>query len=287
MMAEKNKPQPIDSREAELVEEMRLDVMDWIHGKASEGIVKSYKESTDTALTTGALAYKATKIAATNQQRFARAEMDMDMMLGVVTEAIDMLTEVAETAKVIPPGTDMTRLREDSLLRATTIHGETLENTGPQKGFSPDQKAAAQADLRDYMSDGGTQKAFDYVNRRAHADGQNPYDMMRAGNEAVFGAKHPLRDGIKKGLMDTTPRPLPANANTDRGGAVDPALVDDMATRQSDLAFSAQDNGPTPLMPPPDMPRKLPAGEGISPNPDNPPTTRPGPDNELAPARRF
>lgn len=215
----KPQPQQTDPREAEMVEDMRLDVMDYIFGRASDGVRKTLTESTNTSASIGAIAYKATAIAAEKAQETAQVEMDMDMMLGVVTDAIDMTVEVAEAAQVLPKGSDLARIREDSLLQATVIHGQTLENSGTQKGFSEEQKMQAQADMRDYMSDGGTQKAFDYVNARAKSEGMNPYDMMRAGNEAALGNKHPLQDGITKGLMSQQPMQNPPELPTKEGPA--------------------------------------------------------------------
>lgn len=206
-----------DPREAELVDEMRLDAMDYIYGRASDGILEALDKSTNTPATLGGAAYKTAAIVANMQKDNARVEMDMDMMLGLTTDIIDMLVEVAETADVLPTGSNMERLREDALLHATVIHGQTLENAGDAKGFTEEQQQAAQADMRDYMSDGATQVAFDYVNERAKAEGMNPYDMMRAGNEMALGSKHPLQEGIKKGLMSNVPTNQMPVANGPQG----------------------------------------------------------------------
>jgi hypothetical protein len=264
---------PIDPREAELVDNMIMDVMEYIHGKGSNEIVKALENSTDTAATMSAIAYKVVKGVADKRVKSAQVEMDMDMMMGVATEAIDMVTEVAEAAKQITTGANVTQLKEDTLLRMVALHGEQLEG---EKGFSAEMKQAAATDLRDYMSDGGTQKAFDYVNTRAKAEGLNPQDMMRAGNEAALGKKNPIAESVTEalkpkepGLMDGAPMGSDQGPPPDRPPE-EPGLMDQGT------------------VPPPNMPNPLPTGQGIVENPNVPPTTRPTVPEELAaPERRY
>lgn len=250
-------PPETDPREAALVEDMIMDAMEYIHGKGSNEIVKSLENSTDTAATMAAISYKVVKGVADKRAKSAQVEMDMDMLMGVATEVIDMTTEVAQAAEQIIPGTNQTQLKEDTLLRLTALHGEQLEGEG---GFAPEMKEAAKTDMRDYMSDGGTQKAFDYVNQRAKAEGLNPKDMMRVGNEAALGSKNPLSDAITEGLKP-------------KDGLMDGAPVPEQA------APLGADQGPPPTMgaghqvqpdqglmdtPPPNMPNPLPTGPGIA-----------------------
>ena len=256
-MAKQDNTRP-DPREAELVETMTLDLMDWMTGKAAKQIVKKVRESTNQSATMAAITYKGVKSVATKNARGAIVEMDIDMLMGVATEGIDMLTEIVEASGQIQPGSNVDRLKEDTLLKLTVMHGETIEQ-------SPENRQAAATDLRDYMSDGGTQKAFDYMNARAAEEGINPQDMMRAGNEAVFSSRKPLEDGIKKGLMTQaadSAGPPPPQAAPAAGPPAEQGLMD----RQ----------------PPPDQPYPLPTGEGIAPNPNNPPPPQ-APNAELAP----
>ena len=235
-----------DPREAELVETMIMDAMEYIHGKGSQEIVKALETSTDTSASMAAIAYKVVKGVADKNAKGARVDMDIDMLMGVATEAIDMVTEVATAANQLMPGSNVTQLKEDTLLRLTALHGEQLEG---KEGFTPEQKDAASVDLRDYMSDGGTQKAFDYVNGRAKAEGLNPQDMMRAGNEAALGMKNPITEAVTEGLK--TQQGLMGSPP----GAV---------------------QGPHPARPPaqgeglmsgpPEMPSPAPTGEGIVPS---------------------
>ena len=115
-----------DPREAELVENMILDAMEYIHGVGSEVIVQELRNSTDTAATMAAIVYKTVRGVAENNQATARVEMDMDMMMGVTTETIDMVVEVARAAQQILPGSNEQQLKEDVLLRTTILHGEQL-----------------------------------------------------------------------------------------------------------------------------------------------------------------
>ena len=273
-----------DPREAELVEAMILDGMEYIHGKGSQEIVKALETSTDTSATMAAIVYKVVKGVADRNAKTSQVEMDMDMMLGVTTEIIDMTVEVAEAAQQIMPGSNVDQLKEDTLLRVTALHGEQLEG---EDGFTPEQKDAASRDLRDYMSDGGTQKAFDYVNNRAKAEGLNPQDMMRAGNEAALGSKNPVSDAVtdalraRTGLMDTAGKLAPV-----AGAALEAAGQPD-EFRNVDYYGTSKDGpvgeGRNALMgPPPNMPDPLPTGEGIVPSGMNYPPPQ-DPNAEIAP----
>ena len=88
-------------------------------------------------------------------------------------------------------------------MSTVVMHGSMLERT-------PDQRQRAMTDLRDYLADDGTQKAFDYVNMRASKEGLNPKDMERIGNHMLWGSVQPVRDtlkaGVKQGLMDQAGR---------------------------------------------------------------------------------
>ena len=229
-----------DPREAELVEAMIMDSMEYIHGKGSQEIVKALETSIDAADVAAAIAYKVVKGVADKNAGMARIEMDMDMLMGVATEAIDRVGEVAEAAGQIIPGTNTDQFREDTLLRLTVLHGEQLEG---EEGFTPEQKRAASTDLRDYMSDGGTQKAFDYINGRAKSEGLNPQDMMRAGNEAALGSKNPLSDAITDSLKEQT------------GLMASPAAAQ---------PGQVPNSGPGLMGGAPDMPNPLPTGPGIA-----------------------
>ena len=231
-----------DPREAELVEDMILDSMDYIFGKGSEAILEMMESSTDTSQSIATAAYKVVRSTAEKHKATAQVEMDMDMMLGVATECIDMVTEVAETSNQIIKGVNVQQIKEDALLKLTTLHGQQMEG---EEGFTEEQQQMAATDLRDYMSDGGTQKGFDYVNKRATAEGLNPNDMMRAGNEAVFGTKEPVADAVAKGLMEQS------NAAWDAAGQIAPvvgaglmAAGQDEGPRETDLYASTPDEAP-------------------------------------------
>lgn len=212
-----------DPREAELVEEMTLDAMEYIHGKGTKTLVDMLKNSTEQSATLASFAYMVVRQAAEKHQATATVEMDMDMLMGVATETIDMAYEVAEAAGQVIPGSDVKRGKEDTLLKLTVMHGENIK--GDQPDYTPEQKQAAATDLRDYMSDGGTQKAFNYLNTRAKQEGLNPLDMMRAGNEAALGSKHPISDAVKKGiagLQKARSEPMPDTPPLMGGPRTDP-----------------------------------------------------------------
>ena len=190
---------PPDPQEAELVEDMQMDVMDYIFGRGTDGIVRMLKESTNTSESMATAAYKAVRLSAEKHKATASIAMDMDMMLGVSTSAVEMMMEVAEAAGQVDAGTNKRNLQDDTLMRMVVMHGETVERT-------PERKSAAMTDLRDYLKDDGAQKAFDYVNKRAKDEGLSTDDMQRRGNQMLYGTKTPVEDklkaGMKKGLMD-------------------------------------------------------------------------------------
>lgn len=234
-----------------------------------------------------AIVYKTVRGVAENNQATARVDIDMDMMMGVTTETIDMVTEVARAAQQILPGSNEQQLKEDVLLRTTILHGEQL---GDENGeFSAEMKQAAATDLRDYMSDAGAQKAFDYVNTRAKTEGINPNDMMRAGNEALFGTKNPLAEGINRGLMESRlpPRAGQSASKPVGGGVSQEGYIPSVAEIQQQMDTAKAQRGDQPLMGgpetrSPEQANPLPPGEGIVPSGMNYPPPE-DPNAELVP----
>lgn len=283
-------PPETDPREAALVEDMIMDAMEYIHGKGSNEIVKSLENSTDTAATMAAISYKVVKGVADKRAKSAQVEMDMDMLMGVATEVIDMTTEVAQAAEQIIPGTNQTQLKEDTLLRLTALHGEQLEGEG---GFAPEMKEAAKTDMRDYMSDGGTQKGFDYINARAAEEGLNPKDMMRAGNEAALGSKRPLSEAItnslRGGLMSGLGTPETDGGRFLQGGARDALGYNGSVADMEPVPPPEVPTSGLMDTPPPNMPNPLPTGPGIAPAPGQamPPAQDPNAEIAPPPERRY
>ena len=248
----------VDSRELELVEDMQADVLEYIHGVGTEQIINLLDESVNTSETMAVIAYKAVRGVAEKHKATARVEMDMDMMLGVTTDAIDMIVEVAEASGQVHKSMNIQQLKEDTLLRTTVMHGEQVPQTEENR-----QRAAT--DLRDYVAD-GADKAFDYVNRRAQAEGINPQNMVRAGNEMLYGSRTPvedkLKEGVKKGLMSQTA--------VGSGPPTAPFPGEQFGERDS-LGYGESVNemeppAPPGLMAPPQMPAELPTGQGLIPS---------------------
>ena len=125
----KDDGQPPDPREAALVEDMTLDVYEYIYGDAWEEIQKQMEESTNTRQTMATIVYKAVSTSAENRKQTAVVEMDMDMMLGVATSAVDMVTEIAQAHGQIMEGSDIQTLKEDTLMSTVVMHGSMLERT--------------------------------------------------------------------------------------------------------------------------------------------------------------
>lgn len=271
-MPAKQQTTPVDPREAELVEDMTLDVMDYIYGKGADKIVEFLSSSVNTSQTMATVVYKAVRSAAEKRKASAQVEMDMDMMLGVTTAAVDMVAEVAQASGQIMQGSNVQQLKEDTLLRTVVLHGEQLERT-------PEQREMAMRDLRDYMSDDGAQKALNYVNRRAQTEGLNPKDMERAGNEAFFGTQTPSKDalgaGIKRGLMQKHGMPEPPPPPPEADGVPVPSATD---APPQEPGIMGQGE-----MLPAQAPNPLPTGSGIAPAPGGFPPLE-DPNAEIAPA---
>ena len=263
---------PVDPREAELVEDMTLDCMDYIYGKGADAIVKALSESTDTSKTMATIVYKAVSSSAHQRKATATVAMDMDMMMGVTTACIDMSLEVAQAAGQVMEGSNVQQLKEDVLLKTVVMHGEQLERT-------PEQKEMAMADLRDYTVSPGYQNALNYVNKRASNEGLNPKDMERAGNEAFFGTQTPTKDalsaGIDRGLMEKHGMPEPPPPAPEANGEMVPSATDAPPQEQG---LMGQEE-----MVPPQPPNPLPTGPGIAPVPGGPPPPQ-DPSAEIAPA---
>lgn len=274
-MPRKQPQTPTDPREAQIVEDMTLDAMDYIFGKGADKITELLGTSTNTSQTMATVVYKAVRSAAERRKVTAQVNMDMDMMLGVTTAAVDMVAELAGASGQIMQGSNVDQLKHDTLLRTVVLHGEQLERT-------PEQKEQAMTDLRDYMSDSGAQNALDYVNRRASAEGLNPKDMERAGNEAFFGTQTPSKDalagGIKRGLMQQAGMPEPPAAPPEVNGQPAPSATDAPPPPPQEQGIMGQGD-----MPPAQAPDPLPTGPGIAPAPGGPPPPQ-DPNAEIAPA---
>lgn len=137
-------------------------------------------------------------------------EADMSHALALGTEVTDMLVE---TIQAMQPDAiiDADKLREETLLRATAMHGEDMEKIG-----DPEAREEAQVMYAGMMQDGTVDQAMGYVNSRAKDLGLNTNDMMRKGTEMgkkwgeeQVAAKDPLADGIKKGLHNMSTGPAP------------------------------------------------------------------------------
>lgn len=262
---------PVDPRETELFDKMVLDTMEYIHGVATEEIVKVLENSVDTVRSMATIAYKAVRGVAEKNQATAQIEMDMDMMMGLTAETIEMVEEIVVASGQMPQGANSEQMRQDTMLRVAVLHGEQLESAG----FTDEQRQMAETDLRDYMSDAGMDKAFNYINDRAKSEGVNPEDMKRAGNEMVFGSRRPIHEAIKIGLGKQT-APLMTGASM-KAAPMSPEEVPPLPPEPT--------QEPAPLMgSPPQPPNPLPTGEGLVPS-GLPPAA--APNEEIAPPRRM
>lgn len=191
--------------EADFINSMVAEAVDYVHGENRDKVVELLAKSDDTSGTIGAITYKLTRGLIEKHKKAGLAlDIEMDTALGVATEIIDMLMEVQERVQE-DHSYDPQKIREDALLHVMTQHSETLSDDDVSR-----QDAAVM--LRGMMQGGEVDQAFDYVNKRAKAEGINPQDMMRQGTElakqasaAAAPQKKPVAAGVQQGLMGGAP----------------------------------------------------------------------------------
>ena len=200
---------------------MVAEAVEYVHVKNPEGVVKALNSAEDTAQTIGAITYKITRgLLEKHQKQGLTFDVDMDLAMGLATETVDILTEVAE--RVNPNanmGTD--KLKHDALLHATALHGEQYTK---EHGDTEQTRTEARTQMRDYMQQGATDVAFDYINKRAESEGLNTNDMMRAGNKVLTGGKKPLASAVEQGVQtqqEAAPPPVMGQPQEELGVELD------------------------------------------------------------------
>lgn len=170
-------PQGVDPDEQTFTQ-MVAGLRDHIFGKGEQGIVKAMTEADDPGRVCGEIVFALVQEAAKQASQSGR-EFDIEMLLGVATEAIDDISEL-----MAAHGVEMTEQeREFALLFAQQLY---IETSNP----SEDDRAAAKQELARMKETGEVDTAVEYVQQRGTEAGADPFGteempqrpgMMRQG----------------------------------------------------------------------------------------------------------
>ena len=170
----------------QLVDSLNKQVEQHLHGKAREGILAQLEQA-PTPDTMAQIVYELMSLMA--QQAEGRgAGLEIEVLMGVATEAIDILIEILEA---MGQAGNPDELREETLIKVLLIHMAEVEN-------DPEEKAAAQELLAEITGDGTLQSTMDHINSKA---GASPEQMQQAGAAMVQPQQKPLAAGVQRGLM--------------------------------------------------------------------------------------
>lgn len=249
-----------DSPEGELLDQMVAEAVEYVHVRAKPEVIETLRKTDNTSATMGALTYKISRgLLERHREAGLNFEVDMNLAMGLATETLDILGEVAE--RVNPDAAmNIDRVKQDALLHTVSLHGKQLD-----KEDDPRIREEAKVALRNYMADGSTDMAFNYINQRAKSDGLNTNDMKRRGSQMAMdsmqksaGAKNKLAAGVQAGLAPPPPVegiPPPMTDAPPQGmppppqGQAPPL----MSTPQQGMAPPPQQGGLPPPPPPPTL----------------------------------
>ncbi len=152
--------------DTETVETMTAGLIKHIFGKGEEGIKEQLSKSQDLPRDIGSLAYTLVDAAA-DQATKAGREFDLDMLMGVVTEIIDSVMQLAEALGVIDDADD-DELREFALMSAVEAYIASGEP-------SPDEVEAAKQMLAGMSESGDVDEAASTLKRMGASRGEDPF----------------------------------------------------------------------------------------------------------------
>ena len=231
------------------IDQLSAEAVEYIHEDARKEVLDAITNTDNTAEAIAATTYKVTKgLLEKHKPVGLSLEADMGHALALGSEVTDMLVEIVEATQ--PKAViDFDSLREESLLRATVMHGEDVEKIG-----DPEAKEEAQVMYANMIADGTVDQGMAYVNERSKTLGLNTNDMMRKGTEAgtkwaqdYAAAKDPLAEGIKKGMhnMSTPTQPAPQ-------AATEAAIAAPQPEPQPEPQLAAAPPQPQPAAPAPE-----------------------------------
>ena len=177
------KPQAVDEQD-DLFGKFVSTLRNHIFGKGEGGILRALQEAPpeNVGQTIGEMVFTMVQEVA-HQAEAKGAQPEYDMLIGVATEAIDDIVELAEASGLDVPDEQ----REFALLYAQQLY---VENQNP----TDDEREAAKQDLAMLKQDGDVDEATKYVQQRGMEAGADPFDV--AGMDGGGGEEKPQRPGL-------------------------------------------------------------------------------------------
>ena len=166
-------------------------VSDYLHGDARDQVAQSLAGAGDKlAETMASITYQVvTQVA---EQASGEMDLEIDMLLGVATETIDFLIEIAQA--VGAPVGDLDDLRGRVLMLTVQAHMAKVQD-------DPEEVAAAKELLAQMMEDGTFDQGMAYVNSKIQAEGLDPANIQAQGVRMAQPQPDPLAAGVRQGLM--------------------------------------------------------------------------------------
>jgi hypothetical protein len=200
------------SIDAKYLNQLTAEAVEYVHGDAREQIVDALNNTDNTPEAVAAITYKVTKGIMERHKKIGLGiEADLSHALALGSEVNDMLVEIIERTQP-NSGMDFQKLREESMLRATVMHGEDADTIA-----TDDDREQAQVMFAGMMQDGSVDEGFKYVNQRSAELGLNPNDMLRTGGQAgvkqvpqLQAKQRPIAQGVQQGVRNMQEMPTQA-----------------------------------------------------------------------------
>lgn len=142
-----------------------------IFGKGEQGIVEQMAQADEIGRVMGEITFALVQEAAHQAEENGR-ELSMDILMGVATEVIDDLAELAIASGMEVQDKD----REYALLFAQQLY---VDNSNP----SDDERNIAKQSLAAMKEDGSVDTATKYVQQRGAEEGVDPFDVEHMGDK--------------------------------------------------------------------------------------------------------
>ena len=139
----------------ELVEFVALQLVQYIHKGGRQTIVQELQSGQELHEVIGTITYGLVKQAADQGEQDGIA-LDQDMLIGVATEVIDELFDLAKSLKVEGDYTEDGKAA--ALMQVMQIHGQSMEG-------DPEAQAMAQEDLAGMIESGEVDEAQSFFQR--------------------------------------------------------------------------------------------------------------------------
>lgn len=165
----------------QLVNHLNKQVEQHIHGEGRDQILQALEQKPD-ADGMAEIAYSLVRMMA-EQAEGEGTPLELDVLMGVVTETIDTLIEILVA---MGQAEDSDELREETLIKVMLLHMRAVEN-------DPEEVIAAQEILEELQGDGSMDQIAAHLQERGAMPQQQPQPGPR---------QNPLAAGVQQGLME-------------------------------------------------------------------------------------